>query len=131
MGLPGDITKVTVIGTWLDGQGNPCTGKVVFSPRVATRFVDIASNTAIMPQRFTAVLDATGSINTSVIATDAAALAGIAGFLWQAAVILNDATGAQISPYSLTFAAPGAGGTITLTDPQHAVLGNSVGMPAA
>jgi hypothetical protein len=130
MALPGDITKVPVIGTWLDGQGNPCSGKVVFSPRIATRFVDTASSVVIMPERFTVTLDNTGSISTSVIATDAAALVSTAGFMWQVAVLLNDAAGQQLSPYSFTMVAPGAGGTINISTPPYAVTGNSVGLPA-
>src|ERR1700731_4244403 len=105
MALPGDITKVPVIGTWLDGQGNPCSGKIVFSPRIATRFVDTASSVVIMAERFTVTLDNTGSIPPSVIPTDAAALVSTAGFMWQVAVLLNDSTGQQLSPYSFTMVA--------------------------
>lgn len=130
MALPGDIATVPVIGKWLDGQGNPCTGKVVFSPRVATRFVDTASSVVIMPERFQVVLDATGSISTTVIATDAAALVSTAGFMWHVAVLLNDSTGQQLSPYSFILVAPGAGGTINISTAQYAVTGNSVGLPA-
>ncbi len=125
-----DLTYVPVIGTWVDQSLQPCSGYVVLSPQVATRFSDFASNIAVMPQRMVIDFDGTGSISTQVIATDCPALAGIAGFMWSAAIVLNDSTGAQLSPYSCVFVAPGAGPTIDLSSPQYAVLGNSVSLPA-
>lgn len=125
-----DLTYVAVTGTWADQSLAPCSGYVVLSPQVATRFSDFATNIAVMPQRQIVDLDGTGSISTQVIATDCPALAGIAGFLWSAAIILNDSTGAQLSPYSCVFSAPGAGGSIDLSSPQYAVTGNSVSLPA-
>jgi hypothetical protein len=142
MALPGDVTLVTLIGTWQDGNGNVPNylasvgplSKVVISPRVPTRFADYASNITIMPQRQTVYLNNSGSLPSSppvqVIATDSPALAGVVGMSYQVAVILYDVNGAQLSPYSFTLLAPSAGGQIDISAPQYAVTGNSVGLPA-
>lgn len=140
MALPGDVTLITLIGTWQDGNGNVPNylasvgplSKVVISPRVATRWADFASNVTIMPQRQTVYLNSSGSLpaGTQVVATDSPALAGVVGMSYQVAVILYDASGAQLSPYSFTLLAPSAGGQIDISSPQYAVTGNSVGMPA-
>lgn len=125
-----DLTYVTITGTWVDSTLAPCSGTVAFFPQVPTRWSDFATNIAVMPARKIVDLDGTGSINTTVIATDCPALAGISGFVWAVAVTLNDSTGAQLSPYSFVLTAPGAGGPIIISGPQYAVTGNSVSLPA-
>lgn len=140
MALPGDIAQVTLIGTWDDGSGNPPNSnpvigpisKVVISPRVATRWADTASNITVMPQRQTVYLNSSGSLpaGVQVVATDAAGLAGVVGMSYQVAVILYDAAGAQLSPYSFVLLAPTGSGPINISSPQYAVSGNSVGLPA-
>lgn len=140
MALPGDIALVTLTGTWLDGTGAPVNADptlgpasyIVISPMVPTRFVDIASNTAIMPQRQQVYLDETGSVpsGTQVIAIDAPALAGIAGFQYAVAVLLWDHTGAQLAPYSIIIAPTTGSSPFDLTTPYLAAIGQSVGVPA-
>lgn len=140
MTMPADIAYVTLTGTWLDITGqpvnsNPAVGPasyLVVSPMVPARFVDIASNIAIMPARQTFYLDDTGSVpaGTQVIAIDAAALAGIDGFQYAIAMVLYDSTGAQMSPYSI-IATPTTGSPpYCLTTPWLAAIGMSVGVPA-
>jgi hypothetical protein len=132
MTLPADVVTVPVIGTWLDGTGAPCSGKVIFSPQVATRLVHVADNRVIMPERSTVLLDASGSISTSLIATDQASLAGVGGFTWTAAVLINDSTGQQVTPYSFAFPVPsGTIGAIDITNPTYALSGTSNGLPPA
>ena len=140
MTMPADVQYVQISGTWLDDTGAPCNANptvgpislVVISPRIAMRYSDYTSQVAVMPQRQVINLDATGSLpqGSQVIATDTVALAGIQGLTYQAAVILYDHAGQQISPYSFTFTAPAAGPALVLSAPQYAVTGNSVGMPA-
>lgn len=135
MTMPADVIQVPIIGTWLDGNGLPCNSVrsfVVFSPKIPTRWSDIASNTAIMPQRKQVYLDTNGSISTTLIATDCAALAGIAGMVWNVGVLLWDNPGLQqLTPYSFTMTAPsGTVGSINISAPQYAVNGTSVGIPA-
>ncbi len=141
MTMPADVTYIQLTGTWLDGQGNPVNSnpvvgplsKVVISPRVATRWADYASSVTVMPQRQTVYLNSSGSLpsSTQVVATDSPALAGVVGMSYQVAVILYDATGAQLSPYSFVLIAPAAGANpINISAPQYAVTGNSVGLPA-
>lgn len=140
MGFPGDVTFVQLTGQWLDGSGQPVNAdptigpvsQVVISPMTPLRFVDIASNTAIMPQRQIVNLTATGSVppGTQVIATDTPALAGIAGFQYGVAVLLWDHLGAQLSPYTFILVAPTGTGPIDISAPQYAVSGSSVGVPS-
>lgn len=140
MSLPGDISLVTLTGTWLDGSGQPVNSDstigpksyIMISPMVPTRFVDIASNIAIMPQRQQVYLDNTGSVpaGTQVIAIDAAALAGISGFQYAVAILLWDHTGAQLSPYSIIISPTTGSSPFDLTTPYLAAIGQSVGVPA-
>ncbi|HEY1820408.1 MAG TPA: hypothetical protein VGG83_10795 [Trebonia sp.] len=134
-----DLTSVAVIGTWLDATlqaayppvNSGLVSRVVITPLIPLRYSDFATNTAVMPQRQVVPLDDTGSISTSVIATDCPALAGIAGLQYVAAVLLYDSTGHQIAPYSITFVAPGGTGPVVLSAPQNSVAGPGVGVPIA
>jgi hypothetical protein len=141
MTMPGDVTMIPLIGTWLDGFGNPAyppvdggypASRVTISPRASTRFADYASNVTILPQRQIVFLDDTGSLpeGTEVIATDCPALAGVNGMSYGVAVRLWDSQGGQLSPYSFVLIAPSAGGQIDISSPQYSVSGNSVGLPA-
>lgn len=140
MTMPADVAFVQLAGTFLDGTGAGCNtdptigpvSQLIVSPMLPTRFSDIASNVAILPQRQVINLASGGIVpgGTQVIATDAAALAGISGFQYACAVILYDHLGAQLSPYSFLFYAPTGTGPIVLSSPQYAATGNSVGVPA-
>ncbi|MGH3438862.1 MAG: hypothetical protein ACRDRN_20625 [Sciscionella sp.] len=140
MTLPADIALVTLTGTWLDGTGQPVNSDptigprshLTISPMVPTRFVDIVSNTAIMPQRQQVYLDGTGSVPaaTQVIAVDAAALAGISGFQYAVAILLWDHAGAQLAPYSVIVSPTTGSSPFDLTTPYLAAIGQSVGVPA-
>src|SRR5690242_20570588 len=130
MALPGDIPLITVTGQWEDlMNGGYCSGKVVFSPNALTRMVDIASSIAIMPNKKTAILNATGQISVQLAATDTPALSGTP-FLYTVAVILSDSTGTPLGPYTFQLPLPAAGpGTVSITTPQYAVNGASVTLP--
>lgn len=134
MSMPADVVMVPVIGTWLDGTGAACStaSRVVLSPVIRGRLADTATNVVVMPQRFQVSLDATGSISTSVIATDCAALAGIVGMTWHAAVILYSSAGVQLAPYTVVFPAPvSTVGSINLSSPMYATVGQFAGEPQA
>lgn len=134
MTLPVDIPLITVIGTWLDWQGYPCAGKVVFSPTALTRTVDSASSVALMPMAQTAILDNAGSISISLPATNAPQLVIPSGFLYSVGVNLKTGPTAPISgqflaPYSFQLTLPVGSSTVNISTAQYAVNGASVTLP--
>jgi hypothetical protein len=73
------LNKVTVTGTYVDGEGNPLTGTVQFTPSSA--LADPADQLVIRQLPVTAVLSAEGTISCPLYATDNAALAP-SGWTW-------------------------------------------------
>lgn len=138
MSFPGDVTFVTLTGTWIDGYGQPVNtdpnvgpvSYIVISPVVPTRLADYSSNVAIMPQRQVVDLVA-GSVpsGTQVIAVDCPALAGLAGAWYAVSVLLWDSKGGQLSPYSCIVTPTTGSAPINISAPPYSVIGNSVGVP--
>ena len=69
MTLPIDVNTVTVTGTYLDDDGIPAEGALIFTPSVAT-LRDPAHDTIIKLRQTRVDLDATGSFSIPLIATD-------------------------------------------------------------
>jgi len=71
-GRAASVESVTVTGTWLDLDGNPCTGVVQFEPGPCT--ITVAPDNAFMQGVITAQLDGNGSISVDLPCTDQAAV---------------------------------------------------------
>lgn len=69
MALPTSIETVIVTGEWLDAQGNPCTGNVVFEP--APCAVKFQSSKVFVDGPKTATLGTDGKISITLVASDA------------------------------------------------------------
>lgn len=69
MALPTSIETVIVTGEWLDAQGNPCTGNVVFEP--APCAVKFQSSKVFVDGPKTATLGTDGTISITLVASDA------------------------------------------------------------
>lgn len=72
MPLPGDLTKITVTGSWVDGSGNALTGYVTFAP--STDLTDSTGHAIIRIAQVQANLTA-GAISVSLACTDNADIA--------------------------------------------------------
>jgi hypothetical protein len=68
MALPGNLTVVTVTGTYLTPVGVPCTGTVTFS--LDYPLADATGTTILYSGDTTVVLDATGRVLIQLAATD-------------------------------------------------------------
>lgn len=111
----------TVTGTFVDTDGTtPAAGTVVFMPAPAW-ILDAAETKTIMPSQVAVDLDATGSLSTSLLATDDTTL-NPSGWTWNVTVLIH---GAQ--PRSFSFSLPG-GTTVDLTtaSPVNGSVGNAV-----
>jgi len=61
-----DWSYVTITGTFVDYQGNPCSGSVVFE----SKQVVVIDNTIVVPKQIVATLDNNGSISVSIPSTN-------------------------------------------------------------
>ncbi|MFL6138780.1 MAG: hypothetical protein ACJ74O_13405 [Frankiaceae bacterium] len=68
MALPSNVNTVTVTGTYVDSQGAPVQGSVIFTPPVT--LTDPAADVIIVPKAITATLDGNGQFSVDLIATD-------------------------------------------------------------
>jgi hypothetical protein len=92
------LSKVTLTGTFTDGQGTPVAGKVAFAPN--TPLTDPADDDLIRQVPVTATLDASGHFSVSLIATDYGSIQP-AGWAW---VITESITGAPPRRWSFFLA---------------------------
>lgn len=69
MTLPASVATGTITGTWIDSDGDPCTGCVTFTPSVFGLRVTV-DDTVVHLHRTVATLDAAGSISQTLVATD-------------------------------------------------------------
>lgn len=72
MSLPAGVPTITVTASYRDFLGNPLTGRILFVP--SGILTDRTDKVTIAPVVMTAILDLTGSISISLIATDATAI---------------------------------------------------------
>lgn len=71
MALPANVGKGTVEGIILDGDGNPVTGKFVFTPSVANlKDATALPPVTIVPGKEEVTLDGTGAFTIDLLATD-------------------------------------------------------------
>ena len=75
------LNKVTVTGTYVDGEGNPCSGQVIFTPN--TRLAAGADDLLVRPVPVTVTLTDDGTISAELYATDNADLEP-SGWCWTA-----------------------------------------------
>ena len=73
------LNKVTVTATYVDGEGNPCAGSVIFSPN--TRLSAGADDLLVRPVPLEVTLSAEGTISAELYATDNADLEP-SGWCW-------------------------------------------------
>ena len=69
MALPADYDKVQVRGKFVGTDGEPIQGQIIFTPR-ATRAVDVAFLTTILPRAIVANLDENGYFQIDLPATN-------------------------------------------------------------
>ena len=63
-----NLNKVTVRAQYVDFDGNPMAGSVVFTPSVVA--IDVAGKKILFPKQYTANLDTNGAIAVQVPASD-------------------------------------------------------------
>lgn len=68
MPFPASLTVVTLTGTFLDGEGLPRAGRIIFRSPIHT--MRGADDTFVVPRILAETLDATGSFSLAVPATD-------------------------------------------------------------
>lgn len=68
MPVPGNLTTITVTGTYVDFNGNPMTGAVTFTP--SADLVDAGASEFLSPGPITLQLDSSGHFSTTLICTD-------------------------------------------------------------
>ena len=68
MALPGNLSLVTVTGTYIDINGDPIAGQVKFTPRAVLR--NVTSNVILINSTIVVTLDANGSFSQQLVATD-------------------------------------------------------------
>jgi len=61
MALPASLSTVTVIGTYVDLQGNPVRGSLIITPQTILK--ETAANVIIIPVKIQKTFDATGSFS--------------------------------------------------------------------
>jgi hypothetical protein len=115
--LPGNLTTVTLTGTYLDLQGNPIRGQVRFTPRTAT--LDSAADVILIPSAITVSLDETGSFLVVLPATDDADLIPT-GFTYK---VEETFTGGRTFDIQL----PSSGVSVNLADLTPAVASDGSG----
>lgn len=69
MALPPDVETTVVTGTWLDLEGDPCTGTVTFDPEPCV--ITFADDRTFVLGRTTALLGTDGTISVALVASDA------------------------------------------------------------
>lgn len=68
MALPGNLSLVTVTGTYIDIAGNPIAGQVKFTPRAVLK--DVSADIILINSTITVTLDANGHFEQQLVATD-------------------------------------------------------------
>lgn len=114
-------THGTVTGKFVGTDGTtPAAGSVIFSP-APQWILDAVETRTIVPAQVVVTLDGTGSLSTSLLATDDATL-NPSGWTWSATILITGA-----SPRSFSFSLP-AGSTQDLTtlSPVNGSLGSAV-----
>ncbi|MBO0840067.1 MAG: hypothetical protein J2O49_04525, partial [Sciscionella sp.] len=74
MTLPGNLTAITVHGTYVDLDGSAASGTVTFTANVVGNIVDTNTGTIIAPTSSPVTLDHTGSFSITLPASDDPAL---------------------------------------------------------
>lgn len=80
MALPANVSTVTIQGTYVDLQGAPIRGSVIFTPQVNE--LDASENVTLIRSAVTAVLDANGSFSVTLPVSDDTDLNPV-GFAYQ------------------------------------------------
>lgn len=68
MAIPGNLSLVTVTGTYIDITGEPIAGQVKFTPRAVLR--NTTSNVILVNSTIVVTLDANGAFSQQLVATD-------------------------------------------------------------
>jgi hypothetical protein len=68
MAIPGNLSLVTVTGTYIDISGVPIAGQVKFTPRAVLR--NVTSNVILVNSTIVVTLDSNGSFSQQLVATD-------------------------------------------------------------
>lgn len=68
MALPGNLSLVTVTGTYIDIAGNPIAGQVKFTPRAVLK--NVTANVILINSTITVTLNASGAFSQQLVATD-------------------------------------------------------------
>ena len=68
MAIPGNLSLVTVTGTYIDISGEPIAGQVKFTPRAVLR--NTTSNVILVNSTIVVTLDANGAFSQQLVATD-------------------------------------------------------------
>lgn len=68
MALAGNVSLVTVTGTYVDFQGNPIAGQIIF--RVPTTLRNAIADQILVPSAYYATLDGNGQFTATLPATD-------------------------------------------------------------
>lgn len=111
----------TITGKFVGTDGTtPAAGSVIFSP-APQWILDAVETRTIVPAQVVITLDGTGSLSTSLLATDDTTL-NPSGWTWNATILITGAT-----PRSFSFSLPG-GSTQDLTtlSPVNGSLGSAV-----
>jgi hypothetical protein len=68
MAIPGNLSLVTVTGTYIDITGDPIAGQVKFTPRAVLR--NTSSNVILVNSTIVVTLDANGAFSQQLVATN-------------------------------------------------------------
>jgi hypothetical protein len=68
MAIPGNLSLVTVTGTYIDITGEPIAGQVKFTPRAVLR--NTSSNVILVNSTIVVTLDANGAFSQQLVATN-------------------------------------------------------------
>lgn len=68
MAIPGNLSLVTVTGTYIDITGDPIAGQVKFTPRAVLR--NTTSNVILVNSTIVVTLDANGAFSQQLVATN-------------------------------------------------------------
>lgn len=88
MALPVDVTTITVTGTYTDGQGNPQSGSVMFTP--SSELADTTGKVVIAQTPVVAPVGSLGTFSCELACTDNASLFP-AGWAWNVQVSIPGA----------------------------------------
>lgn len=105
MGLPANLTTVTVTGRYIDAAGAPVRGSVTFT--LNTPLLDAGASTYIIETEYTVPLDGTGSFSVALPATNDPDITPT-GWTW---MLTPNFDGAQ----PITFALPTTLTTVDIT----------------